>query len=103
MAEPIHAVVSQQVEGAVVATSRPLASTHRLGLRVLNRADRVKLETALRSGRTFRLVDILGREWLVRNTSGMGSTMLRAAPLSAESTGLRDAHVIDVEFTEVRR
>ncbi len=92
---------TQLRDRAVVATTGPMADEISLTILTLDATERAELEAMLDIPRPIRLVDILGREWFVEVDSDIGKSMQRMAPLSSETTGLRDAHVFDVTLAEV--
>lgn len=100
---PKRVVVAQDENGAVVAQSAPLSTRIKTTIRTKDYAERAAVDALLDSGVTLRLVDVFGRAWLVRPTTDLGQTILRWAPLLIESTGLRDAHTINVDFVQVAR
>ena len=98
---PVRSITAEQPGAAVTATSLPLATRMSLGLYVMTNADRLALEAIVNAGEAIRLVDVFGREWLTRPTSGIRHEILRTKPLASESTGLRDAHIVYVDLIEV--
>lgn len=97
---PIRAVTVNQPGRSISATSPPLATTIRLSIRAHGPADRAAAEAFLFGGVVFRVVDILGREFTVRNAEGSSAEMQLWQPLPGEGTVLSDAHHIDVTLIE---
>ena len=86
---------------AVVLTSGPQATRFDLTFRTLDNQQRSDLENLLATGGPWRLVNVLGQEWIVKRNGATRPKLQRAQPLATETTGLRDFHMIDVQFVEV--
>jgi hypothetical protein len=103
MSKGKRSVTAEQAGASITATSRPLAQRVSLKIRTRSKAERLAVDAALDSGLALRLVDVFGREWLVRPTSGTDDQIQRWQPIPPEITGLRDGHILSVNLVEVRR
>jgi hypothetical protein len=98
-----RSVTAEQPGGSVTATSKPLAQRLALKIRVRSKAERLAVNAALDAGLALRVIDVFGREWLMRPTTGTDDQIQRWAPVAGEITGLRDGHILSVALVEVRR
>lgn len=98
---PRRSVVSEQEGGAVVAVSGLLPVRMSLTVRTLSKSDREAVEALLGASLPIRVVDVFGREWLMRETSGVGQEIMIIEPVSTETTAIRDAHTTVLNLIEI--
>jgi len=102
--DPETAVVIDQlppVREAVVVTSGPQATRLTLTFRTMNKTERRTLEDFLGARGPWRLINSLGEEWVVRQSSGRTLNWIRALPTAADVGNLRDLYETQVSFVEV--
>lgn len=96
-----RSIVAEQSGGSIIASSPRLGDRITLDIRTRSASERLAVDALLDVDAVLRLVDILGREWMVRPIGDRAHQLQRWKPLAAENTGLRDAHVRTVELAEV--
>src|SRR5262252_1125266 len=67
----------------------------------LNATQYAALQLLISSGRTLLLQDVLGRQWYVQPDDNISWAMLRAVKLPTETTPVRHAHELDINFIDV--
>ena len=87
------------VEIAAAARQLKEADEKRTGHKT--EADRLAFEAIFDSGRPLRIVDILGREFMVAPVGPIGKQIQRSMPNNTMSTGLRDFHRYRLSLVEV--
>ncbi len=98
--EQRRTVTATQPGNNVAVSSPSLGYRFSMSVRTITPAARAALEAILAAGR-FRMVDILGREWIVRQEGDRSPEMMIVVPGAGDATVLRDAHIHALSLIEV--